>query len=756
MKFFTKKAKKKKSIDDIARGGGAAKADPFMTVLTTVPVKEEEPVKKEVNYVNLSDRDLERAEKNAVKRAERKAWAAAKKKKVAKKSQSKEAPMKKKTTPSTNSKRKLKKKTSSLARRSSSLTRPTPVKEETMEEVKTEETEETKEEVKTDAKKEEVPFPESSVMHTTSVNDRKGRKNPSKGKSQRSKSVTSKKKKTVSIDASSAPEPSANVNNLASPAQSVNTLKVDNRQNAKEKTPKKAYQADMANTLAELDELTPTPKDASAVDVNVDVVVDDAPQPQGGVLSWFQSTVMSAFPEEEFKTIGWMESVDYTVDDSVTTGNTGDDDRTIETYSTYGSASYVTAASAATDCSHTTGDSYTSDESGTVGSRTTGSYSQYSTDYTEDSLARINEDEEHDAESAPSAPSSMLSKFNIFKKNKRSTSPELKLTSAARSRSSSLDLPNGENSNSSSSSRPPNNDVESKESAPEEESADASKDEESAKKPRLIGSRRVRTSTPPSVASTRSKSSKLERFIARANSSSPANIPKKASGTRTIKSSPATSVRQTKRTLSPAIFDKVLSKTRASTPVSMSDVDSLPAKVPKKASGTRTVKTSPATSTGVKQTKRSLSPAIFDKVLSKTRASTPVSMPDVDSPRIVPHAGTCSLDGVINEAEDMIATAELDGVMDEAEEMIAKADFLPSKFPKCTVVDDGTNNISVEVSVSASVSIDETRDDKSLQFPVVEEETPEREDPSALFDLISVGTDELMAQAQELLMTASA
>ena len=77
MKFFTTKTKKKKSIDDIARGGGAAKADPFMTVLTTIPVKEEEPVKKQANYVNLSDRDLERAEN----RAEKKARAAAKKKK---------------------------------------------------------------------------------------------------------------------------------------------------------------------------------------------------------------------------------------------------------------------------------------------------------------------------------------------------------------------------------------------------------------------------------------------------------------------------------------------------------------------------------------------------------------------------------------------------------------------------------------------------------------------------------------------------
>ena len=181
----------------------------------------------------------------------------------------------------------------------------------------------------------------------------------------------------------------------------------------------------------------------------------------------------------------------------------------------------------------------------------------------------------------------------------------------------------------------------------------------------------------------------------------------------------------------------------------MSDADSLPANVPKKASGTRTIKTSSSTSTGARQKKRSLSPAIFDKVLSKTRASTP-------APRIVPHAGTCSLDGVINEAEDMIATAELDGVMDEAEEMIAKADFLPSKYSKPTVVDDGTNNISVELSIAASVSIDETREDNALEFPVVEEETPAREDASDLFSLISVGTDELMAQAQELLMASSA
>ena len=104
----------------------------------------------------------------------------------------------------------------------------------------------------------------------------------------------------------------------------------------------------------------------------------------------------------------------------------------------------------------------------------------------------------------------------------------------------------------------------------------------------------------------------------------------------------------------------------------------------------------------------------------------------------------------------MIATAELDGVMDEAEEMIAKADFLPSKYSKPTVVDDGTNNISVELSIAASVSIDETREDNALEFPVVEEETPAREDASDLFSLISVGTDELMAQAQELLMASSA
>jgi len=169
-------------------------------------------------------------------------------------------------------------------------------------------------------------------------------------------------------------------------------------------------------------------------------------------------------------------------------------------------------------------------------------------------------------------------------------------------------------------------------------------------------------------------------------------------------------------------------------------------------SATRTVKSAPLRSKKVRGGSPSdnvrLSPGIFDKLLAKANNNNrPTTPPEGGAPAA--SGGTAG--GAAHPSLRIVPHPQEEPELEKEEPVLTSATTEKQQWakPKCTVSKDGMS-VSVELSVPVDKG-EEGRDDEEesvLKFPSMSLDSDHRDDVS---DQISVVTNDLMLQAQQLL-----